>query len=176
MTNLERATIALFLCLPLTAGAQPFARVQVPGVQQPVLLDSIAIAHKVDGSVERVLKAIDEVYAEFDLPVETFDPQAGRFPNRRVTKSRRLGKSAMSRFLDCGRGFNGNNADIYRVTIATAAWPEPATGTATKIHIALIGGGLDPSGAGDGYVVCTSRGFFEEDFAKRVNAKLASSP
>jgi hypothetical protein len=82
----------------------------------------------------------------------------------------------MSRFLDCGRGFNGNNADIYRVTIATAAWPEPATGTATKIHIALIGGGLDPSGAGDGYVVCTSRGFFEEDFAKRVNAKLASSP
>lgn len=170
------ALLLVMSALPMVAQAQPNARVSIPGQNQPILLDSVAIGHKISGPVDAIIKAVDEVYAEFGLPVEAFDPSTGRFPNRRVTLSRRLGKQPLSRYLDCGRGFAGNYADRYRVTISTAAWTEPATGTATKLHVAIIGGGLDPSGAGDGYVLCTTRGFFEDEFVKRVSAKLASSP
>lgn len=47
------------------------------------------------------------------------------------------------------------------------------TGNATTLHVALIAGGQDPAGSRSGYVLCTSKGFFEEEFAARDRAKLA---
>lgn len=167
----------VMLLVPCAAHAQqPNIRVQVPGVVSPVLLDSVALASAISAPVDRVLKVIDEVYAEWGLPAESFDAQVGRYPNRRVNLRRQFRGKQMSLYIDCGRGFSGNNADSYRITIATAAWPEPATGTATKLHVAFIGGGVNVAASGDGYVVCTTRGRFEEEFAKRVSEKLAASP
>ncbi|MCC6317553.1 MAG: hypothetical protein IT361_07670 [Gemmatimonadaceae bacterium] len=158
-------------CLTLAApveGQGPNIRVQVPGIPGVVLLDSIAERKRVIGNTEAILKAIDSAYAFFQLPVEAIDPAVGRLPNRRVTLSRRMGKTPLSRFLDCGRGFSGNYADMYRVTISTAAWLSPPRGDTTEVNIAIIGGALDPAGTGDGYVLCTSRGYFEADFARKV--------
>ena len=177
MPSLRELGIGIALLIaPFTGyGQQAEIRVQVPGVEHPVLLDSIAIPHKISAPVDALIKAIDEVFAEFGLSVESFDPQAGRFPNRRLNVRRQFRGKKLSLYLNCGRGFAGENADTYRITIATAAWPEPATGTSAQLHVALIGGGLDPAGNANTYVVCTTTGRFEEEFAKRVSEKLAAT-
>lgn len=173
-----RSVVGGFLvacCLTPVLGAQsPNLRAQIPGLERPVLLDSIAIKVPLAGPADRVVAVINEVYALWDLPIEGFDAGIGRLPNRRVTRSRRLGKTPMSRYLDCGRGFSGDNANIYRITLATAAWPEPMTGEATAIRVALIAGGQDPAGSRSGYVLCTTRGNFEQEFAEQVKTRLAT--
>lgn len=177
MTLVKWVAAGMMLMLgPAAAWGQTNIRVQVPGVDGPVLLDSLAISHAVSAPVDRLLKAIEAVYADWGLPVESFDPQVGRFPNRRVDLRRRFRDKALSLYIDCGSGFAGNNADTYRITVATAAWPDVMSGTATKLNVALIGGGRDPSGNSVAYVVCTSRGRFEREFAAEVSAKLAATP
>lgn len=150
-------------------------RVQIPGWDVPVLLDTIAAQHKITGPRDRVLAAIEATYAEYGLPAEGLDPALSRVPNRRVTKTGKLGKQPISRYLDCGRGFNGNNADVYRIVIASAAWPLPATGDISSIKVAIIGAGQDPGGAGRGFVQCHTRGFFEGEFARAVALKVAKA-
>jgi hypothetical protein len=155
------------------SGQAPNLRVQVPGVAGVVLLDSIARKFVVQAPVPVLLAAIDSAFADFGLPVDALDRTAGTLPNRRVTLSRRLGNTPLSRYLDCGRGFSGENANIYRVTLAAAAWPDQQSGTATALHVALIAGGQDPAGSRSGYVLCTSKGAFEEEFANKIKARLA---
>lgn len=158
--------------VPGAAAQSNELRVQIPGFEWPVQLDTIAISYPLTGDRNRILAAIDAAFAHFDLPVEAFDASVGRAPNRRVTRTRRLGKQMMSRYLDCGRGFAGNNADVYRIILSSAAWPEPATGEVTSVKVAIIAAGQDQAGARNDYVLCTSRGAFEREFIARVRERL----
>lgn len=161
--------------VPVTGWAQNL-RTHVPGVAQPILLDTVAYRARVVAPMARVLAAIDSAYASYNLPAESYDPEIGQLPSRRVTRSRQLGRSAMSRYLDCGRGFSGDNANLYRITLSTAAWPVVVAGDSVDLHVALIAGGQDPAGSRSGYVLCTSKGAFEEEFAGKVKAVLSRTP
>jgi hypothetical protein len=169
-----RRTVAVTMLVGLASwsteagGQSNQLRVQIPGFEWPVQLDTISISYPLTGDRTKILAAIDAAFAHFELPVEAFDASVGRAPNRRVTKTRRLGKQMMSRYLDCGRGFAGNNADVYRIILSAAAWPEPATGDVTALKVAIIAAGQDQAGARNDYVLCTSRGAFEREFIARV--------
>lgn len=154
----------------------PNIRVQVPGVAGVVLLDSIARRCPIAAPAARVEAAIHETFADFGIKPDAVEPGAGRLPSRRLTISRRLGNTPLSRYIDCGRGFSGENANVCRVTIVMAAWPDPQSGDATALHVAFIGGGLDPAGSRGNYVLCTSKGVLEEEFAAKVRARLAPPP
>ncbi|MBL8982228.1 MAG: hypothetical protein JNL26_08585 [Gemmatimonadetes bacterium] len=169
----------LAIALVTTGGVHaqaPNIRVQVPGVPGVVLLDSIARAFAVAAPAQRVEAAIHETFAGFGIKPDAVEPGAGRLPSRRLTISRRLANTPLSRYIDCGRGFSGENANVYRVTIVLAAWPDPQAGDARSLHVAFIGGGLDPAGSRSNYVLCTSKGVLEEEFATKVQARLATSP
>jgi hypothetical protein len=152
----------------------PGARVTLPGYETPILLDTLAIVTRVSGSRDAIFAALSQVFADLDIRVEEKDHGAGLLRNLGVEKIRRLGKTPLSRYFDCGRGFSGANADIYRITIALSAWVEPPAGEAERLHIAVVGSGRDPAGSATGSVKCNSTGRLEAFIAEGVRAKVAA--
>ncbi|HEX4934122.1 MAG TPA: hypothetical protein VFV33_13125 [Gemmatimonadaceae bacterium] len=162
---------ALLVLMTLTpgAGAQaPQARAMLPGIDVPIMLDTMALEFPIAGPRDSIYAALTKVFQELRIPVQTANPKAGLLNNLNADISRRLGGEPVSRYLDCGRGFSGNNADYYRITLAVSAWVEPATGEPRKLMVAIAASGRDPSGTRSYYSQCTSRGDLEKRIARRV--------
>lgn len=185
MTHRERVrrperrllVVAAFLACavrPADAAAQaPQARAVLPGIDTPILLDTMGLAFPMTGARDSIYAAFEKVFAELKIPVQTRNRDAGLLHNLNADVSRRLGGEAMSRYLDCGRGFSGNNADFYKITLAISAWVEPATGAPERIQVAIAASGRDPAGSRSYYSQCTSRGALEKRIAGRVQALVA---
>ena len=137
-------------------GAQgPQARAILPGIEGTIMLDTMGLAHKISGNRDSIFTALETAFKELKLPVETRDPKTGLLTNLNADVSRRIGDVAISRYLDCGRGFSGNNADFYRITLAISAWLEPATGEPQRLMVAIAASGRDPAGSRSAYSQCT---------------------
>ncbi len=159
----------------LAAQATPRARAMLPGMDGPILLDTIGIAIPISGDRDAIFAALGTVFTELKIPVELNDPAHGLMRNLNAEISRRLDGEPMSRYIDCGRGFSGNNADVYRITLAVAAWIEPNTGDPKSLMVAIAASGRDPAGSKSAYSVCTSRGALEHRIAERVQAMVKKS-
>lgn len=155
------------MATPLAAQA-PQARAVLPGIEGPILLDTIGLAYPIAGNRDAIYTALTQVFAELKIPVQASNPKAGMLNNLNADIARRLGGEALSRYLDCGRGFSGPNADYYRITLAVSAWVEPATGDPKQLMVAIAASGRDPSGTRSYYSQCTSRGALEKRIAERV--------
>lgn len=163
------ALVVGLLLAPVVLGAQaPGTRAVLPGIDTPILLDTIGLSYPITGERDAIFAALTTVFQELKIPVETPDPRRGLATNLNADISRRLGGQALSRYLDCGRGFSGNNADFYRITLAVSAWVEPATGDAKQLLVAIAASGRDPAGSRSAYSQCTSRGALEKRIAERV--------
>ncbi|MEO6445352.1 MAG: hypothetical protein ABIZ91_05120 [Gemmatimonadaceae bacterium] len=161
---------------PAASQAQsPNARAILPGYDAPILLDTLGIALPISGSRDSIFSALTAVLAELKIPIEERDPRTGMLRNLNAQLSRRLDKVPLSRYIDCGRGFSGNNADIYRVTLALSAWIVPATGEPQKLQVAIAASGRDPGGTNTGYSACSTRGSLEALIVERVRARLGLS-
>lgn len=159
---------------PASAEAQgPQARAILPGIEGPILLDTMGLAFPMTGARDSIYLAFEKVFAELRIPVLARNQSAGLLHNLNADVSRRLGGEAMSRYLDCGRGFSGNNADFYKLTLAISAWVEPATGAPERIQVAIAASGRDPAGSRSYYSPCTSRGALEKRIAERVRQLVA---
>lgn len=145
----------------------------LPGLDAPILLDTIALPFPIAGHRDSIFVALEKAFAELKIPIEARDPQTGLLRNLNAEVSRRIGGQAMSRYLDCGRGFSGNNADFYRITLAISAWVEPAGGAPERLLVAIAASGRDPAGSRSAYSPCTSRGALEKRIAERVQALVA---
>ena len=157
-------------------GAQaPGARAVLPGLDAPILMDTIGLAHPIQGSRDAIFAALESTFAELKIPIETRNPKAGLLHNLNAEVTRRLGNEPLSRYLDCGRGFSGNNADVYRISLAVSAWIEPATGEPQRLLVAVAASGRDPSGSHSAYAACTSRGALEQRVAARVQALVSAA-
>lgn len=168
--------LAALAALPLgatsLAAQAPGSRAILPGYDTPILLDTLGIAQPIHGARDSIFAAISAVFAELKIPVEASNAGAGMLRNLNAQISRRLGGEPLSRYLDCGRGFSGSNADIYRISLAISVWVEPATGDAERLLVAIAASGRDPSGSHSAYAVCTSRGALERRIAAMVQARL----
>lgn len=174
--GLAGALVALTTMAAGLHAQAPQARAVLPGIDVPIMLDTMALEFPIAGARDSIYAALLSVFQELKIPVQTANPKAGLLNNLNADISRRLGGERLSRYIDCGRGFSGENANVCRVTIVMAAWPDPQSGDATALHVAFIGGGLDPAGSRGNYVLCTSKGVLEEEFAAKVRARLAPPP
>jgi len=154
------------------AAQAPGSRAILPGNDTPILLDTLGIAQPIRGARDSIFTALSAVFAELKIPVEASNTDTGMLRNLSAQISRRLGGEPMSRYLDCGRGFSGNNADIYRIALAISVWVEPASGEAGRLLVAIAATGRDPSGSRSAFSACTSRGALERRIAAMVQARL----
>ena len=168
-----RAALAAtsFLLAATAAGGQgqtPNVRTVLPGFDQPILLDTLALARPISGKREEILAAVNSVLVEWKILIEEREGTAGRTEHVRAEVSRRIGGEPISKYLNCGRGFSGNNADFYRLRLAIAAWPFPLEGEPKELRIATIASGRDPAGSRSSYGACASNGKLEERLWARV--------
>ena len=85
----------------LLAQRGPGTRAMLPGMDGPILLDTMALALPISGNRDSIFAALGTVFKELKIPVQLNDPKQGLMNNLNADISRRLGGEAMSRYIDC---------------------------------------------------------------------------
>ncbi|MGH7712834.1 MAG: hypothetical protein ACREOG_16205, partial [Gemmatimonadaceae bacterium] len=133
-----RRTLALIVLLGLPGAAplaQPFrARVRLPGYPTVIALDTLAVRIELPasrGEVFQVTAAAFEVELKIDTKVR--DSTAGLVGNMELVKMRTLGRAPLSRYVSCGSGMTGPNADSYRIHLAIMAFVDSLAPQRTRL-------------------------------------------
>lgn len=99
------------------------------------------------------------------------DSTRGYLVNPRLVRLRSLAGSPLSRFLDCGTGITGPNADSFRVILAFAALVDSVGPSSTRIRLTVLAGAESTEGVAKTAVACASSGALEERILTAVRAR-----
>jgi hypothetical protein len=116
--------------------------------------------------------ALVETFKEFDIPVTFSDKAAGEIGMVRAKLYKRMGKHPISRFLRCGEGTAGPNADMYVVFTSVLGYVRPVDAGNVMLYGLIAGQAVDlPNGRND-VVDCTSSGQFETLIVRSLTKRL----
>jgi hypothetical protein len=167
------------LALLLSAAALPAqyarARVWPPGFTAQLALDTMVAPQQLDAPYGKVFAAVVAAFDEMKIPLDTRDSAHGMVGNLTLKRSGNLAGSQMSRWLNCGSGITGPNADNWRTYVAVAALLDRvATTNKTQIRVAMVAGAQDMQGASKEAVPCSSTGGIESQLMDRVKQKISA--
>lgn len=170
---LSIAALGAALLVAAPAAAQTLPRVWLPGYRDPVAFDTLGNRQSVPAAPGAVYSAAAAVLEKAGVDITYRDSLRGIVGNPSVEK-RRVAKSPLSRFLNCGNGFSGPNADSWGVTMAVLVSARASDG-GTVMRVGLAAGARDLSGSSKNPVTCGTTGALEELLAKEIRAKLPPS-
>ncbi|MFN8571007.1 MAG: hypothetical protein U0132_03050 [Gemmatimonadaceae bacterium] len=153
----------------------PGLRAGIAAVSQPVLMDTLARPFKIMGERVAILGALVAAYDSLGIPMDFKDSKVGIVVAERFQVRSELKKVPLSKYLDCGQGFNGVNANVYRLTLVVASWITPQAGDPSEIQVAVAGSGQDMAGSNAQSVLCTSKGVLEEVLVNIARRRLSNS-
>lgn len=162
--------------LAAAQGAGPGLRAGLAALSQPVLMDTLARTYPVTSDRVGTFVAILAAYDSLGIPIDFKESSAGIVVAERLTVSRELKKVPLSRYVDCGQGFNGVNANVYRLTLVVATWIAPLSGAPASVKVAVAGSGMDMTGSNGHAVLCTSKGVLEDTIVQILRLRLAAQP
>jgi hypothetical protein len=119
----------------------------------------------------RVWAALPAAYDSVGLKLTTLDPATHTVGNSGVNMRRVLGKTALSKYLDCGRTQVDQNADSYEVHLTMLTTVAADEAGATKVRTTLSAAAKPVAFSGD-YVRCTSLGRLEVRLHELMFAEL----
>lgn len=156
------------------AAAQSLPRVWLPGYRDPVAFDTLGGRYTLQAPPAAVYGAAVKVLEKVGIDITYRDSLRAVVGNAAIEKRRPIAKSPLSRYLNCGNGFSGPNADSWGVTLAVLVSARTAEeGTALRIGVAA--GARDLSGPSKDPVTCGSTGALEELLAAEIRKQLLSS-
>jgi hypothetical protein len=166
------------LCLSLAAsgtlaGQPSQVRLGIIGHQGPVAIDSLATVVTIDAPRAQTFHAVAQVLAELKVPIDSRDSTRGIVGVLSVPKMRTFSVGPISRYLNCGSGLTGLNADNWRVYVTALAFVDAASAERTTLRLAMVGGAQDVAGSSTDPVACGSTGAFETLVTERVKARLS---
>ena len=152
------------------------ARVWLPAYPNVIALDTIAIRTEFPAprlEAFNVTAAVME--AELKIELKVRDSTAGVVGNLELVKMRSLGRTPLSRYVSCGQGMTGANADSYRVYLALIAFVDtvPDKGM-TRLSVALAAAAQDLQGSSKPPVKCSSTGMLEGHIRRVVAARFGT--
>ena len=173
MTRGVLLAAALVLHATALSGQAYRARVRLPTHSQVIALDTLAIRTELAAPAAEVF-AVTAAVLELELKIElkTRDSTAGLVGNLELVKMRTLGRAPLSRYVSCGSGMTGLNADNYRIYLAVIAFVDPLPGNKTRLGVALTAGAQDVQGNAKQPVACGSTGALEGHVRRTVAAKF----
>jgi hypothetical protein len=121
--------------------------------------------------LDRVWTALPIVLDSLKVPLAKVDPAGRVIGNESFKIRQRLGKTALSRYFDCGSTQIGPNADSYDLLLTVIAQLEPAGATATKIST-TVQAMAKPITFNQEYAACSSRGELESKLLGLLRAEL----
>ena len=172
--------LALLVALAGAPVAMPVAaqgsrvRLAVAGHSAPVLVDSLASAFTIAAPRAATLDAATRALTQLGATLDLIDPRRGMIGMTNAPRMRTFGGSRLSRWVNCGNGMMGSNADSWRVFLTVYAFVDAIDSTSTRLRVAVVAGARDVAGTSTEPVRCASTGSLEEAAAERVRRLLAT--
>ena len=114
----------------------------------------------VSGPADSVYQVLKAFVAGLKLTMKEEDPIAHQIGVKRLRLVRRIGKQPISRYLSCGEGLTGPNADLWHVFLNLGAQVTPATKGA-KLQLLVHAEAVDVPGGRNERAPCTTTGRLE---------------
>jgi hypothetical protein len=122
-------------------------------------------------ALDRVWPALRAAYDSVGVPVSTFDVTTRTIGNTALRVRRRLGDTALSKYINCGNTQGGNGADTYEVIFSVVTRAVPAESGTTRLTTLIDAQGR-PITIGGEYTRCTSTGALEKRLGQLVTSQL----
>jgi hypothetical protein len=129
-------------------------------------------SHVVDAASDRVFRILPAVFDSIGAPVTRIDPALKVMGNEGFKIRQRLGKTALSRYIDCGQAQIGPNADSYEVFMVLLVQIKPATTATSSSVVTTFQTQARPLTFSQGYSACSSKGSLEAKIVELVKAQL----
>ncbi|MEO8335344.1 MAG: hypothetical protein ABI664_10245 [bacterium] len=155
--------------------SRPDETVRIVGAGSSNLkLTSNTYAHvtRIAAPVDRVWLAMPGAFEALSIPISAVDSLDHSIANDGLKLRRQLGKTPLSRFIDCGSTQIGENADSYDVHFTIRVQLKPEEGGMTKLET-MFEAMAKPVSFSRDYSRCTTRGVLETRLADAVKAQLA---
>jgi hypothetical protein len=165
---------SLLLASQTVEAQQRRVRIGIIGHPGPVAVDSLATTVTINGSPGATFRALAQVFAELKIAVDAQDSTRGVIGVTSLARMRTFGNTRISRYLNCGSGMTGLNADNWRVYVTALAFVEKGDSTTSTLRLAMVGGAQDVAGSSTEPVACGTTGVFEALVAERVKQRVAS--
>jgi len=133
-------------------------------------IDTLGLDGVVMAPAAKVWEALPAILGDLGLEINFRDPAGRRVGTCYQTVRGRLGKEALSSYLDCGETRSVPNADEYEVAVTVLVTVEATSPNITTIHTFLIGVGSHPSVASN-RIWCFPKGVLEERVRTAVEAR-----
>ena len=173
--NASLVTLALVSAVQDVRAQTTPLRVRLPGYNQPLSLDSAATRPEAIAASRDVTSAAAKaVLEELSVPVTTEDMAAGLVGNTGFMLLRRLGNERLSKYLSCGVGLSGPQADTWRVTMAVMVWIDGAGSSASRVKVGLLAGTRDVDTGSRRSAGCGSTGALEVLIVDRIRKRAAA--
>ena len=124
----------------------------------------------------RALEALKVVYDQLGVPPSIYEPVTGRVGNTNFWKSRKLGDTALSSYLNCGDSLAGTIADIYRIYISLISEVRPDGKGGSQVETAFTASARNMEGTSGDRIPCGTTGRLEDLIAKLVVQKAGAPP
>ncbi|HEX5436779.1 MAG TPA: hypothetical protein VFW98_06450 [Gemmatimonadaceae bacterium] len=126
-------------------------------------------------SPDRGWAALSAAYQILAIPVTTIDPSTHILGNHDLHIRGHLGRTRLSRFVDCGESVTGGpNADQYAVTLDVVSQLVPTKHDSTVVSTEVQASAVPSSGTSNPPVRCASTGRLERSIASLTLLHAAS--
>jgi len=125
----------------------------------------------VNAPAARVWQTLPSVFSALRVPVTTLVSNDMLIGNYRAKVRRELGAAPLSRYLSCGSGSGGQNADTYDVTLTLLTQVTGGTGESSKVITTVEANAVSAS-FGGAPVPCTTTGDLETRIADMIRERL----
>ena len=164
-----RLAVSLVVYGASALGAQG-VRVNFQAWREPVLMDTLRQDHDLKADPEVVYQAALRAFAALDIPVGNTAGKSGIIGSEKFQRMRMLGGAMLSKSFNCGEGPTGPKADWYRLEIAVVVFvaPMPGGGAGTRLGLATVAEGRDPTGPYGTPRECGSTGGLELKLLNKI--------
>jgi hypothetical protein len=143
------------------------ARVSSTRIAPSVTTSSVSLSFPLDS----VWRALPATYESLGIAISDFDEKTHVIGNSGLKIRRRLGTTALSRYLDCGNTQMGPSADDYQINLSvlTQLSPGDSGRTVLTTNVDATAQGLQFAQQA---VRCTSKGTIEARIVELVKGRL----
>jgi hypothetical protein len=129
------------------------------------------VSKAVPYSRDAVWAIMPTIYDSLGIPIETIDSKDYIIGNKGFKTRQRLGKTPLSRLIDCGQTQVGPNADSYDVYMTVLTALSPGTNGSTVLTTSFQAQ-AKPVIVSQAYQACTDRGELTSRIIEAVRTKL----
>lgn len=137
----------------------------------PVTTDAYETKAVLEFSADSVWRAVPLAYAAMSIPTEGMDAARRLFIGN-VTARLRFNGQALSRFVDCGSGITGPNADSYSIQFRMQTQVDSVAPSQSNLRTRLEATGTSSRGS---TVRCATYGELERQLSNRVKLLILKS-